>query len=112
MSYTSGNSSKASEKEVKTNEEVKMGFTVNVTIPRIENDKIKDSNYGLIVRSGEYKECDPNFEHFSIGAIGDCEIIKDENNKIVEVNTEKSKFVLAKNGKYVRAHKTRKNEER
>ena len=124
MSYTSGNSSKASKTEVKTNtskkevltkDVVEMGLIVNVAIPRVdEKDRLDNSKSGLIVKSGEYRECGSDFEQFSIGEIKDCVITKNSDNKIVEVNTEKSRFVLGKDGKYVREAKakTSKNEER
>ena len=116
MSYTNGNSSKAS-KEVKENNEIKMGFRVCGAIHREEPVKQNEkedakTQYKVSINDSEIVDYITSFENFVEKTIGNCEIKKDATNNIVEVKTKSTKYVKAENGKYKSTPRTRRVEER
>ena len=107
MSYTNGNSSKASKKEVRTeekNNEIKMGFKVSGGFFSEDKDKI------VIKETQTINKAIPMFEivEKSFG-----EYKKGTNSKgETVIVTRNAKYVKAEDGKYKATSRTRRVEER
>ena len=126
MSYTNGNSSKASTKEVKTNENKKVSSNKE-ELNNYKNERNNDLRLGFKV-SGGYCTIDKNLNKININpketinkSIPMFEVVeksfgeykKGTNSKGETVIVTKStKYVKAENGKYKATPRTRKVEER